>query len=112
LLRLFVACALLLADSRNTREHCGERSMVVVAVHSNPVFAVSWFKKKVAVETHSPIEVSRSSRDQQQQRKGKKQRKKKFLLKGKIIVFFPFFLVDQGRRLGGVGSEEHLPQED
>jgi hypothetical protein len=36
---LFVACALLLADSRNTREHCGERSMVVV-VHSNPVFAV------------------------------------------------------------------------
>jgi Cft2 family RNA processing exonuclease len=41
LLRLFVACALLLADSRNTREHCGERSMVVVAVHSNPSFAVS-----------------------------------------------------------------------
>jgi broad specificity phosphatase PhoE len=38
---LFVACALLLADSRNTREHCGERSMVVVAVHSNPVFAVT-----------------------------------------------------------------------
>jgi syntaxin 5 len=40
LLRLFVACALLLADLRNTREHCGEHSMVVVAVHSNPVVAV------------------------------------------------------------------------
>ncbi len=43
MLRLFVACALLLADSRNTRERCGERSMVVVAVHSNPVFAVEIF---------------------------------------------------------------------
>ncbi len=40
MLRLFVACALLLADSRNMREHCGERSMVMVAVLSNPVFAV------------------------------------------------------------------------
>jgi hypothetical protein len=30
LLCLFVACALLLADSRNTREHCSEHSMSAV----------------------------------------------------------------------------------
>ncbi len=40
MLRLFVACALLLADLRNTRKHCGEHSTVVVAVRSDPVFTV------------------------------------------------------------------------
>ena len=40
MLRLFVACTLLLADSRNAREHCSVHSTVLAAAHSDPVSAV------------------------------------------------------------------------